>query len=248
MEVAIIGYGKMGREIERLLLGRGHEVVLVVDEDNPLTIGALRASGAQVAVEFTTPQSAFDNVAKCLEAGVAVVCGTTGWLARWDEAVALCRERNGALFYASNYSVGVNLLFRMNEQLARMMSSFPQYSVSITETHHIHKKDAPSGTAITLAEQLGVRSELLGVESETELGVNVINGVPIRSIREGEHPGLHEVEWRSEVDAITLRHESLSRLGLATGAVMAVEFVAGRHGIFSMDDVLGDYNCLKEVK
>lgn len=223
MKAALVGYGRMGHEIERLMRERGHEIVLIADEGNTLSVSALQTSGAQVAVEFTTPAAAFGNVRTCLQAGTAVVCGTTGWLDRWDEAVALCREKDGALFYASNYSIGVNLLFRLNEQLARMMVGFPQYEVSISETHHIHKKDAPSGTALTLRD---------GIEGRGD--------VPIESIREGEHAGLHEVVWRSEVDALTLKHESFSRLGLASGAVMAAEFLAGKNGIFSMEDLMGN--------
>ncbi len=221
MKTALIGYGKMGREIEKMLLERGHEVVAIFDEDNPLTVNGLRSSGAEVAIEFTMPEAAFDNIAKCFEAGVVVVSGTTGWLARWDEALELCKMLNGGFFYASNYSLGVNLFFRLNEVLARMMERFSDYSVALSETHHIHKKDAPSGTAITIREVIG-RPD-----------------APIESIREGEVPGTHTVEWRSEVDRITLTHEAFSRLGLAAGAVAAAEFLYGKHGVFSMNDLMG---------
>lgn len=223
MKIALIGYGRMGREVERLMVGRGHEVVAVFDEDNLPTAGALRASGAELAIEFTTPEAVFDNIISCFEAGVAVVSGTTGWLDRWGEAVFRCESMGGTLFYASNYSIGVNLFFRLSAQLAGMMRDFEQYSVALSETHHIHKKDAPSGTALTLAgaiEQFGHAMP------------------PIESIREGEVTGIHSVEWTSEVDKITLTHESLSRLGLAQGVVMAAEWVRGRTGIFSMDDLL----------
>jgi 4-hydroxy-tetrahydrodipicolinate reductase len=215
----------MGQEVERLLTARGHETVLVADEYNPLTVSALRASGAEVAVEFSTPASAFDNICTCLEAGVAVVSGTTGWLARWDEAVALCEKLGGTMFYASNYSIGVNLLFRLSEQLARMMEGFPQYSPSIVEIHHIHKKDAPSGTAITLAQ---------GIERHG------VGEVPVESLREGEVPGTHIVRWKSDVDEITLSHEAFNRQGLAAGAAMAAEFLHGKGaGIYSMTDLMG---------
>ncbi len=253
----------MGREVERMLAARGHETVLVADEFNPLTVGSLRGSGAEVAVEFTTPDTAFDNVCMCLEAGVAVVCGTTGWLAKWDEAVELCGKLSGAMFYASNYSIGVNLLFRLNEQLARMMKEFPQYTPSITEVHHIHKKDAPSGTAITLAEGIVAHNERYGGwelagQSEASGGKTSIAqlqssagdgfGLPalpckadkiyIDAIREGEVPGMHTVRWESEVDVITMTHEAFDRRGLAAGAAMATEFLHGRRGVFSMEDII----------
>jgi 4-hydroxy-tetrahydrodipicolinate reductase len=224
MKIAYIGYGKMGRAAERMLLARGHETVLVADEYNPLTAASLRESGAEVAVEFTTPATAFDNIRLCLEAGVAVVSGTTGWLAHWDEAVALCKKLGGTMFYASNYSIGVNLLFRLNDYLARMMEGFPQYTPSIVEAHHIHKKDAPSGTAITLSQ---------GIERHGAAQV------PIESLREGEVPGMHTVRWKSDVDEITLAHEAFNREGLAAGVAMAAEFLHGRGaGVYSMDDLL----------
>ncbi len=238
MKIAFIGYGKMGREVEAMLNARGHETVFVADENNLPTVDALRESGAEVAVEFTTPDTAFDNICMCLEARVAVVSGTTGWLARWDEAVAMCRKLGGAMFYASNYSIGVNIFFRMNEQLARMMERFPQYAPSMTEVHHIHKKDAPSGTAITLAEGLianSTRIEGWELVEQAPIGENKIG---IEAIRQDEVPGTHTVRWESEVDRITMTHEAFNRKGLAAGAATAAEFIHGKKGVFSMEDLL----------
>lgn len=237
MNIALIGYGRMGREIEKILQQRGHRIALVIDESNrhELTVENLRGKQIDVAIEFTTPQTAFDNVSTCLRAGVGVVCGTTGWLARYEEAVALCEKLGGTFFYASNYSVGVNVFFRINETLARMMNAFPEYSPAIEEIHHIHKKDAPSGTAITLAEGIientDVQRWVCGVAAERE--------VSIASERTREVPGTHTVTWESAIDRITITHEAKNRLGLAMGAVLAAEYIHGKTGVFSMSDMLG---------
>ncbi len=236
MNAALIGYGKMGREIEKILAARGHSVLLKIDENNgaELTPDNLRRLGIDVAIEFTTPESAYNNIKTCLEAGVAVVCGTTGWLERYDEAVALCREKGGAFFYASNYSLGVNLFFRLNEILARMMDGFPQYDVSMEEIHHIHKKDAPSGTAITLAE--GVARNVARKSGWT-MDKPEENEIFIAAGRSGEVPGTHIVEWESEEDSIVITHEAKNRKGLAVGAVTAAEFLCGKTGVYSMADL-----------
>jgi 4-hydroxy-tetrahydrodipicolinate reductase len=240
MKIALIGYGRMGREVEGILVAKGHIVVGIFDEDNPLTVSGLCASDAELAIEFTVPEAAFENIAMCLEARVAVVSGTTGWLTRWDEAVALCRKFDGAMFYASNYSVGVNLFCRLNEQLARMMNGFPQYGAAISETHHIHKKDAPSGTAITIAEGIIAKSERYDGWELPEVCNDVAEDkIRVEAIREGEVPGTHTVRWQSDVDMITITHEAFNRRGLAAGVVMAAEFLYGRKGIFSMRDLLG---------
>ncbi len=236
MKIAFIGYGKMGREVEQMLTARGHETVLIADEYNPLTVSSLRESGAELAIEFTIPESAFDNICTCLEARVAVVSGTTGWLARWNEAVELCRKLDGTMFYASNYSIGVNLFFRLNEQLARMMEGFAQYTPSISETHHIHKKDAPSGTAITIAE--GILRNTNRFDG-WELSGGGPTDIAVEAIREDEVPGTHTVRWQSDVDVITMTHEAFNRKGLAAGVVMAAEFLHGRKGVYSMEDLLG---------
>ena len=232
MKVAIIGYGKMGHEIEKVLRERGHEVVATIDVDNRkemMTPEVLLQ--ADVAIEFTSPSTAYDNIRTCIEAGVAVLSGSTGWTERKAELDELCRQKGGAFFYSSNYSVGVNVLFRLNRWLAAVMGRMPQYEVGIEEVHHIHKLDAPSGTAATLAEEMRVASGgALNVKKEE-----------IVSVREGEVPGIHTITYDSEEDTLTVSHSAKSRRGLALGAVLAAEWLVadgGRKGVFSMDDFL----------
>ena len=236
----------MGREIERVLLGRGHQVALVIDMDNTGDLNASKMSGVDVAIEFTTPDTALDNIRKCLEIGVPVVCGTTAWTAHMPEIEALCRDRDGAFFYASNYSIGVNVAFELNRRLAAMMNRFPEYDVTVEEVHHVQKKDAPSGTAIVMAEDIVAaldRKErwVLGCPAAGEADSAELEVV---SVRRSVAPGTHTVTYESPVDAITLTHNIKSRAGLAAGAVSAAEFLvsevaAGRKGIFSMKDLLG---------
>ncbi|MDY3979647.1 MAG: 4-hydroxy-tetrahydrodipicolinate reductase [Tidjanibacter sp.] len=228
MKAAIIGYGKMGHEIERVLVERGHEVLLKVDVGELDRLNPETAKSIDVAFEFTTPATAYDNIKRCLSLGVAVVSGSTGWTERKPELDALCLALGGAFFYSSNYSIGVNILFRLNRDLARMMASQPQYKLSIEEVHHIHKLDAPSGTAITLAE---------GIADSTK-GKITLPKEEIHSIREGEIAGIHTVSYDSPDDTITISHSSKSRRGLASGAVTAAEWVVGRHGVFGMNDLL----------
>ena len=237
MKAAIIGYGKMGREIEQILKERGHETALIIDTDNAAELDAAHLAETDVAIEFTTPQTAYDNIRTCLEAGTAVVSGTTGWTDRLPELQALCRERGGAMFYASNYCLGVNLLFRLNRELAAMIERLhATYDVRIEEIHHTQKKDAPSGTAITLAEEIIDR---IGTK---ERWVNRPATDPaelaIASVREGAVPGIHTVTYESEDDTIELRHTIKNRRTLALGAVIAAEFLCGRKGVFTMDDLL----------
>lgn len=228
MRVAIVGYGKMGHEIERVLAERGHEVVLKIDIENRHLLSAEGLRGVDVAIEFTSPKTAYDNIVACLEAGVAVLSGSTGWLERKAEVDELCRQRGGAFFYSSNYSLGVNVLFRLNRWLAKVMGTLPQYSATIEETHHIHKLDAPSGTAATLAAE--AREASGGrVDVATE---------DIISHRVGEVPGTHTVCYTSEEDELKVTHNAFSRRGLALGAVLAAEWLVGRKGVFSMDDFL----------
>ena len=237
MKVAIIGYGKMGREIERVLLERGHEVALVIDMDNAgdLNVGKMR--GVDVAIEFTTPDTALGNIKKCLEIGVPVVCGTTAWTARLPEVEALCKEWDGAFFYASNYSIGVNVMFYMNRMLAGIMNRFPEYDVTVEEVHHVQKKDAPSGTAITIAD------DIVAALDRKQKWVGETTTVPeeleVLSVRRSVAPGLHTVTYESEVDSLALSHNIKSRTGLAAGAVAAAEFLAGKKGVYSMKDLLG---------
>ena len=235
MKAAIIGYGKMGREIEKILLERGHEVVLVIDAENAAELDASHLAGADVALEFTTPATAYDNIRRCIECRVPVVSGTTGWTARLGELTDYCRERGGALFYASNYSLGVNLMFRLNRQLAALVNRVGGYEVSIEEVHHTQKKDAPSGTAITLAE--GIIAELASKRGWVN-DAAAADQIEIHSVREGMTPGIHTVTYESEDDRIELRHTIKNRRTLALGAVVAAEFLCGRSGVYSMEDLL----------
>ena len=251
MKAAIIGYGKMGREIERILRERGHEVRLIVDQANAGELDAAHLEGIDVALEFTTPATAYDNIRTCLECGVAVVSGTTGWTDRLAELQNLCRERGGAMFYASNYCLGVNLMFRLNRQLAALMGHVGGgYRVRIEEVHHTQKKDAPSGTAITLAEGviagLPAKTEWVNYAPGIEHAANRIGSpaeatprqVVIDSVREGMVPGIHTVTYESEDDILELKHTIKNRRTLAMGAVIAAEFLCGKQGVYSMDDLL----------
>ena len=236
MKVALIGYGKMGREIEKILLERGHTVVLIVDENNPGDLNPTRLKEVDVAIEFSTPRTAYDNVTRCIECGTPVVCGTTAWLDRYDEAAALCREKHGAFFYASNYSIGVNIFFKINRELARLMNRFGEYDVTIEEVHHTQKKDAPSGTAITIAE--GILEELGRKAKWVDGSTTVPDELEIASIRRSVVPGIHTVTYESEADVLSFTHTAKSRRGFAVGAVLAAEFLCGKEGIFTMDDLM----------
>ena len=236
MRAAIIGYGKMGRQIERILQERGHEITLRVDEQNTSDLDEAHLRSADVALEFTTPATAFDNAARCIGAGTPVVCGTTGWNDRLPEAERLCREQGGALFYASNFCLGVNLMFRFNRRLAAMMAR-TEFGASIIETHHIHKKDAPSGTAITLAEGMAEASAGRW-RSWTKGNSDYPTLIGITSVREGEIPGIHTVAYDAADESLALTHTIKNRRALALGAVLAAEFLCGKRGVYTMDDLL----------
>lgn len=239
----------MGREIEGILRERGHETKLIIDCDNAAELDAEHLAGIDVAIEFTTPETAFGNIRTCLECGVAVVSGTTGWVERLPELQKLCRERDGALFYASNYCLGVNLLFRLNRQLAALTGAAGGYDVRIEEVHHTQKKDAPSGTAITLAEGVigGMPSkrEWVTYAPGIDRAANRIEDpagaepqqVVISSVREGAVPGIHTVSYESEDDCLELRHTIKNRRTLAQGAVTAAEFLCGKKGVYSMEEL-----------
>ena len=231
MKIALLGYGKMGKTIERLAGEAGYEIVYTSDRD--LVQGTL--DEADVAIEFSTPEAAFENIRKCLEAGIPVVSGTTGWLDRYEDVLKLCKDRNGSFIYASNFSIGVNLFFGLNEYLAKQMKQRSEYDVRISETHHTEKKDAPSGTAITLVEDI---LETLGY-SNWFLEGTPGDGIPIEAKREGDVKGIHEIEYRSNVDRISIRHEAFSRDGFAKGALLAAEWLQDKKGVFGMKDVLG---------
>lgn len=236
MKAAIIGYGKMGREIEKVLIERGHEVTLKIDIDNSSDLNEQNLKDIDVAIEFTSPVTAYANVRKCLECGTAVVCGSTGWNDGVQELKEYCRANGGAFFYSSNYSVGMNVMFKLNKILAAIMNSQPEYNVSMEETHHIHKLDSPSGTAVTLAE--GIMESVERKTSWVNQATDKADEIGIISYREGEVPGIHTVIYDSEADTLELKHSAKSRRGLVLGAVLAAEFLQGKQGVFSMDDML----------
>lgn len=230
MKIALLGYGRMGKAIEKIAVERGHEVVLKVDIDH----ANYDLSLADVAIDFSSPDAAFGHLKSCIENGVPVVSGTTGWLSKYDEIVSFCKEKDGAFIYASNFSIGVNLFFNLNEYLAKMMQNIEGYNISMEEIHHIHKLDAPSGTAISLAEQIIKNSskEQWSLENKSEKDIFI--GVK----REDEVPGTHTVEYASNVDAIEIKHTAFNRTGFALGAVIAAEWLCDKKGIYTMKDVL----------
>ncbi len=236
MKIALIGYGKMGHEIERIALSRGHEIVCTLDINNLEDFDSDAFRSADVAIEFTRPESALRNYRKCFEANVPVVSGTTGWLENIDEIRSACNNGQ-TFFYASNFSLGVNLFFALNKKLAEMMNAVPAYDVRMKEVHHTQKLDAPSGTAITLAEDLLER-----VDRKTgwiNTASTKTQELEILSERTGQVPGYHEICWESEVDSILIAHNAKSREGFALGAVLAAEFTAGKKGMLGMNDLLG---------
>lgn len=236
MKIAIIGYGKMGKTIEKLAIEKKHEIVLKINDTNlhELTVDNLKK--ADVAIEFTCPESAFANINLCFDAHIPVVSGTTGWLDKFDEVKDRCKNENQAFFYASNYSLGVNIFFKLNSYLAKIMNKFENFNVQIEEVHHVHKLDAPSGTAITIAEdiisEINRKKEWVKDEEINQ------EQIAIKSHREGEIPGIHTVTYSSAVENIVISHESKNRKGLAQGALMAAEFIIGKNGMFGMDDLL----------
>lgn len=236
MKIALLGYGAMGREIEQIALDRGHTVILKLNQDTPASEMEAKLNLADVAIDFSSPDSAVSLISTALERGVPVVSGTTGWLNHWDRVNALRADKKGALFYASNFSLGVNLFFAINKRLAQLMNAHSEYNVSMVETHHTRKKDAPSGTAITLAEQI-IR-ELDQKKNWTLENQSATNDLYIRSERIDDIPGTHEVVYESDVDIINIKHEAKSRKGFALGAVLAAEWIPGKTGTFGMNDLL----------
>lgn len=233
MKIVLIGYGKMGKTIEKTALARGHQVVARIDVDNQHELATVQGD---VAIEFSHPDAAFNNIRACVQKGLPVVCGTTGWLSRKDEIEAFTRQHHGTFFYASNYSLGVNIFFRINEQLASMMRNFDDYDVSVDEIHHTAKKDAPSGTAITLAEgiirQMPAKKRWVNKDSSSN------EELSIKSFRIDDIPGTHTVKYNSAIDDIEIRHTAHTREGFAQGAVMVAEWIAGKKGILNMNDFL----------
>lgn len=237
MNIALIGYGKMGKAIEEVAVSQGHQIVLKIDLDNAADFNQENIAKADVAIEFTGPHSAKQNVLKCLEMGIPVVCGSTGWLADWQEVADACATKNGTLLYASNFSIGVNLFFELNSYLAKLMLPHTDYAVSMKEIHHTQKKDAPSGTAITLAEQI------MEVLPNKKQWVNHVSSNPeelsILSERIDPAPGTHTITWHSAIDDIEITHTAHTRKGFASGAVLAASFLPGKKGIYTMKQVLG---------
>jgi 4-hydroxy-tetrahydrodipicolinate reductase len=233
MKILLVGYGKMGKTIERIAMDRGHQIAGRIDIDNH---HALDSAIADVAIEFSHPDAAYENVKRCLERKIPVVCGTTGWLSKKKEIEALTREADSTFFYASNYSLGVNIFFKLNEHLAKMMSRLNGYNVSMEEIHHTEKKDAPSGTAITLAE--GVLKHLEGKRSWVNDDSEDPDKLVIKSLRLGHVPGTHTVKYTSAMDDIEIKHTAHTREGFALGAVMVAEWIRDKKGILNMDDFL----------
>ena len=230
MKFALLGYGKMGKAIEQIALERGHEIVCKID----INLAEGKLQEADAAINFSIPNAAVDNITSALHQAVPVVCGTTGWLDAFPQVTQTAMENNTAFLYASNFSVGVNLFFKLNKILAQIMHPQKEYSVSMQETHHIHKLDAPSGTAISLAEGIIENSDL----KQWKMNEGTKDSITIQSYRKGEVPGIHNVKYESLIDEITIEHKAYNRIGFAQGAVIAAEWIVGKKGVFKMEDVL----------
>lgn len=236
MKIALFGYGAMGKEIEQIALKRGHQIALIIDIDNREQMTQEKLQGIDVAIEFTEPGAARANFSLCFDAGLPIVTGTTGWNEQLNEVEQECKDKDASFFYASNFSLGVNLFFELNRRLAGMMDKFDIYDVEMEEVHHTRKKDAPSGTAITLAEDLieGLARKKSWKKEKAEKNEEIA----IKSLREGDVPGIHQVHYESDMDEITIRHSLKNRKGLALGSVLAAEFLNGKKGIYTMKDLM----------
>jgi len=236
LKIILIGYGRMGHEVERVAKKRGHQVLMTIDQDNRGELNPANLQNADVAIEFSLPDAAYNNIMSCLQAGVPVVSGTTGWLDEMSAVKKYCHQHGRAFFHAANFNIGVNLFFKLNEYFARIMNDYSNYEVEVEETHHVHKVDAPSGTAKKLADillaSIGRKKRWRKETAENP------EDLAVRSIREDEVPGIHRVMYHSDFDDIEIKHSAKSREGFALGAVMAAEFVQGKQGVFSMDDLL----------
>ena len=236
MKIALIGYGKMGKAIEEIALQKGHEILLKINDENLAQFTATNLQQCDVAIEFTNPDSAPTNIKICLDAGVPVVCGSTGWVAKENEIAAYCKEKNGTLLYSSNFSIGVNIFFEINKKLAALMAHHKEYNVAVEEIHHTEKKDAPSGTAVSLAKH--IINERVDKETWTLSKEPQAKEIGITSKRIDPAAGTHYVRYTSAIDDIEIIHTAHSRKGFATGAVIAAEFIKGKKGMFNMSDVL----------
>lgn len=235
MNIALLGYGKMGKEVEAISLQRGHTIVLKVDESNASSFKNEELKQADVAIEFSTPHTVVANIKKCLDAQVPVVIGTTGWYDSFKEVEAECVQKNGTLFHSTNFSLGVNLFFKVNTYLAELMNKYDSYNVEMEEIHHIHKLDKPSGTAITLANQILDKIDRKKKWSITDHSSETLF---IKDVREGEVPGTHIIKYISAIDDIEIMHKAHSRKGFALGAVIAAEYIKNKKGIFTMNDLI----------
>lgn len=236
MKIALIGYGKMGKEIEKIALSRGHEIVSIIDINNQDDFQSDAFKSADVAIEFTAPTVAYNNYMKAFEAGVKIVSGSTGWMSEHGEEIKeLCNKGGKTLFWSSNFSLGVAVFSAVNKYLAKIMNQFPGYDVSMSETHHVHKLDAPSGTAITLAE--GILENMDRKAKWVKEEAKAADELPIHSIREGEVPGIHSIRYDSEADSITITHDAKNRKGFALGAVLAAEYTHTHEGFLEMSDL-----------
>lgn len=230
MKIGLFGYGKMGKMIEQIAQDRGHSIVAKIDDPSQ----DVNYDSMDVAIDFSTPEAAFDNITNCFKNNVPMISGTTGWLDRFEEAIKICDEHKSAFIYASNFSLGVNIFFELNKHLAKMMGELDQYKVSMEEIHHTQKLDAPSGTAITLAEDIIENTSY----QDWKLDESGDKTISIKSVREGMVPGTHSIAYNSSVDTIEIKHEAHNREGFALGAVIASEWIQGKTGVFSMKDVL----------
>jgi 4-hydroxy-tetrahydrodipicolinate reductase len=237
MKIALLGYGKMGKVIERFAIARGHQIAFKIDITNQEEKALITKDTVDCVIEFSSPHSAYENLLFCMNSGLKTVCGTTGWLDHRQEINALCLKNDATFFYASNYSIGVNLFFRLNQQLAKLMAPYQQYTPNMVEIHHTEKLDAPSGTAITLAEGIFEHTTY----GKWHEGTKEKHGsIAIESLREGAVPGTHVVSYQSEVDKITIGHEAFSREGFALGAVIAAEWIQGQKGVVGMADMISE--------
>ena len=236
MNLLIIGYGKMGKSIETIAVERGHKIAGIIDVNNQDLLHEIDPSTVDIAIEFSQPDAAFENIRTCLQRGIKILSGTTGWLDRKEEVKHLCQTNKGTFFYASNYSIGVNLFFRLNEYLAKLIKDYPQYEPSMTEIHHTEKKDAPSGTAISLAED--IISNIPGIKNWGNDNAKNPESLSIKSERTGTVPGTHIINYVSEVDRIEIKHEALSRKGFALGAVLVADWLKDKEGMLDMNDFL----------
>ncbi len=236
MEIALLGYGRMGHEVAAVASERGHEIAVIIDSSDDWMEKIDEVRHCDIAIDFSTPDRVVDNIFKCFNLDLPIVVGTTGWYDQLDSVVYDCCQRDQSLFVSSNFSIGVNMLFRINKKLAKLMNKYPEYEVLIKETHHVHKLDAPSGTAITLAEGI---IENLDRKEEWELNeAEKSTDIPITAIREGEVTGIHEIIYDSDIDTLAIKHSAKSRKGFALGAVIASEFMKGKKGYYTMEDLL----------